>query len=129
MNKYLLCAAFSLSLASRLSAVEVGTAAEFAAALAGTDPITLIPLAEFGGELKVHHNTFYGKDRKGKDTGLFGEDAIYVPREFVDEAKRDYTPRADSPAMKHGIPLQCVPADINGKLYPTGPRPCGAYAG
>jgi hypothetical protein len=91
---------------------------------------SFVPLADFCGELKVHHNAFYGKDRKGvSDSGALGDEAIYVPREFVDESSRHYAPRKSSPAMKHGIPLQCVPADVNGKPYPSGPRPCGAYAG
>lgn len=87
------------------------------------------PIEDFGGELKVYHNAFYGKDRKGlKGEGAFGDDTIYVDREFKDEAKHHYALPAGSAALKHGIPLQCVPADINGKLYPVGPRPCGAYA-
>lgn len=87
------------------------------------------PLEKFEGELKIHHNAFYGKDRKKeKGEGALGDDILYIDRSFKDEASHNYALTQDSPAMKHGISLQCVPADINGKPYPTDARPCGAYA-
>ena len=78
--------------------------------------------------LKVWRNAFYGKDRKGGDTGEYGSETARAERPFADEARHHYALRAGSPALKHGVPLQCVPADINGNPYPRGPRPCGAYA-
>ena len=47
---------------------------------------------------------------------------------YADEANHRYALPRGSPALKHGVSLQCVPADIDGKPYPKGPRPCGAYA-
>jgi len=87
------------------------------------------PLAEFSGGLTVDRCAFYGTDKKGNPSGTFGDAPLRVPRAFADEAKRNYAPQPGSPATKHGLPLQCVPADIDGKAYPQGPRPCGAYAG
>ncbi|MBR3957238.1 MAG: hypothetical protein IKJ89_05255 [Kiritimatiellae bacterium] len=78
--------------------------------------------------LKVHHNAFYGKDKKGRVCGEYGTETLRIERAFADEAKHHYALPKGSPALKHGVPLQCVPADINGKPYPSGPRPCGAYA-
>ena len=78
--------------------------------------------------LKVWRNAFYGKDRKGGDSGEYGSETARAERPFADEAHHNYALRAGSPALKHGVPLQCVPADINGNPYPRGPRPCGAYA-
>ena len=78
--------------------------------------------------LKVWRNAFYGKDRKGGDTGEYGTETARAERPFADEARHHYALRAGSGAQKHGVPLQCVPADINGNPYPRGPRPCGAYA-
>ena len=78
--------------------------------------------------LKVYSNAFYGMDKKGKARGEYGSEALRIERAFVDEDNHNYALPKDSPALRHGIPLQCVPADINGKPYPAGPRPCGAYA-
>lgn len=79
--------------------------------------------------LKVYRNAFYGKDRKGRNIGEYGTDTIRAERPFADEANHTYALTKGSPALKHGIHLQCVPADINGKPYGAGPRACGAYAG
>ena len=78
--------------------------------------------------LFVSHNAFYATDRKGKPTGDYGLECVHVERSFVDEAARNYHLASGSAALTAGRPLQCVPADIDGKLYPAGARPCGAYA-
>ena len=78
--------------------------------------------------LKVHHNAFYGKDKKGRACGEYGSETLRIERTFADEANHRYALPKGSPAAKHGVALQCVPADIAGKPYPKGPRPCGAYA-
>ena len=79
--------------------------------------------------LLVHHNAFYGTERKGNPVKPYGSDTLVLPRQFADEAAKNYALPASSPALKGGVALQCVPADINGNPYPkSGPRPCGAYA-
>lgn len=78
--------------------------------------------------LLVKANAFYGKDRKGGPAGLFGLDALQVEEGWKDAAAHDFALKSGSPALTHGMPLQCVPTDINGNPYPAGPRPCGAYA-
>lgn len=78
--------------------------------------------------LKVANNAFYGTDKKGRPTGEYGSSTVHIPRTFVREDKHEFALPAGSPALKAGIPLQCVPADINGVPYPSGPRPCGAFA-
>jgi hypothetical protein len=79
--------------------------------------------------LLVRHNAFYGTERKGNPVKPYGSEALAIPRQFADEAAKNYALPASSPALKGGIGLQCVPADINGNPYPkAGPRPCGAYA-
>ena len=47
---------------------------------------------------------------------------------YANEANHRYALSKGSPALNHGVSLQCVPADIDGKPYTKGPRPCGAYA-
>jgi hypothetical protein len=44
-----------------------------------------------------------------------GEEATTGDPQFVDPEKQDYHVRATSPAARSGVPLQCVPADIDGK--------------
>ena len=79
--------------------------------------------------LLVHHNAFYGTDRKGRTVAPYGLNGLQISRSFADEAKKDFSLKAGSPALAGGVALQCVPADINGKPYPkSGSRPCGAYA-
>ena len=85
------------------------------------------PLAEFNGGLTVGNCAFYGKDKKGKPNGLYGDNAIAIARTFKDEAAHDFC-TTDPAALKHGVELQCVPTDVNGNPYPAGPRPVGAYA-
>jgi len=78
--------------------------------------------------LKVHHNAFYGKDRKGRDIGEYGTETVRTERPSAGEERHRFALAKDSPARRHGVPLQCVPADIDGRPHPAGPRPCGAYA-
>jgi hypothetical protein len=47
---------------------------------------------------------------------------------FVDADRRDFRLRVASPAADGGRPLQCVPADIEGKPYGQGGRPRGCYS-
>lgn len=79
--------------------------------------------------LKVDHNAFYGFDKRGKSSGVYGTNAVRFDRPWANDASGDDFPLPkSSPAYKNGIPLQCVPADYHGRLYPKGDRPCGAFA-
>lgn len=77
--------------------------------------------------LLVRGSAFYNKDFYGK-TAVFGEKAVEIDRTFPNESDGSYALPEGSPALTAGVPLQSVPADINGVLYPDGDRPCGAYA-
>jgi hypothetical protein len=46
-----------------------------------------------------------------------GERGTTGPVEFADAAKLDYHPAPRSAAASGGVPLQCVPADIDGRPY------------
>lgn len=85
-----------------------------------------VPVESFNGGLTVDHCAFYATDRYGAPAGTFGADFISVERCFRDETGRDYTP-TNAAALSHGVPLQCVPADIGGRPYAAGPRAVGAY--
>ena len=76
---------------------------------------------EPGKDLDVHDNAFYGGP-------MYGTNPLKVARPFADEANKNFALAPDSPAVRHGVTLPCVPADINGTLYPNGARPCGAYS-
>ncbi len=46
-----------------------------------------------------------------------GKDSSTGAVEFVDAAKLDFRPAPDSAAAVGGVPLQCVPADLDGRPY------------
>ena len=78
--------------------------------------------------LTVAHNAFYGKKTKTSAAQSdWGLNDVAIGREFSDEANHDYALADGSAGLANGIPLQCVPADVNGNRYPSGARPCGAY--
>ncbi|MBR4615061.1 MAG: hypothetical protein IKO55_05595, partial [Kiritimatiellae bacterium] len=55
--------------------------------------------------LKVHHNAFYGKDKKGRVCGEYGTETLRIERTFADEANHHYALPKGSPALEHGVPL------------------------
>ncbi|MGN0855427.1 MAG: hypothetical protein ACI4R9_07905 [Kiritimatiellia bacterium] len=77
--------------------------------------------------LLVRGTAYYNADATGKAV-VFGEKAVGIARRFPGEADGNFALPGDSVAATAGIPLPCVPADINGVPYPNGDRPCGAYA-
>lgn len=71
--------------------------------------------------LSLTHNHFVAANR------TMGENVSTGDPQYVDPDKSDYRPKAGSPLIGTGLPLQCVPADINGK--PWGDKPNrGAFA-
>lgn len=78
--------------------------------------------------LTVDHNAFYGKKSKTSAAESdWGSNAVTIDRAFTSEENHDYSLVDGSAGLANGIPLQCVPADLNGNPYPSGARPCGAY--
>ena len=51
------------------------------------------------------------------DAPQHGREATAASAPFTDAAKLDFRPAVNSPAAKGGTPLQCVPADADGRPY------------
>ena len=68
------------------------------------------------------NNHFINEGRAMGDTRTAGD------ARFVDADKLDFHLKDDSPCARSGKPLQCVPADINGKPYDKEKPPSGCYA-
>ncbi|MBQ6136868.1 MAG: hypothetical protein IJI73_05825 [Kiritimatiellae bacterium] len=77
--------------------------------------------------LLVDRCAWYNRDFYGK-TMEFGVNPVVVERAFAGESSANFALPPGSPAASAGTALQCVPADVNGAEYPSGARPCGAYA-
>jgi hypothetical protein len=77
-------------------------------------------------EASVIRNNHYRIKIWDQDAGYMGSDWTEGDPAYADEAGKNFRPGSFSPLRNTGVPLECVPADVNGAPWTPGAPSIGA---